>query len=201
MAFVIEETWLPATLTVPPMTDEQFAAFCAEHPDLFFEMTADGVLIVMPPNYTLTGIRNGEIFGQLRGWARIDGRGIATDPSTGFVLPSGARRSPDAAWILNQRIWQLAPEQMERFWHLCPDFVIELRSHTDRLPVLRAKMGEWISNGAQLGWLIDAERRVVEVFRLDREPEIIADADAIQGEGPVAGFTLELLPVWDPLGR
>ena len=201
MAFVIEETWLPATLTVPPMTDEQFAAFCAEHPDLFFEMTADGELIVMPPNYTLTGIRNGEIGRQLTNWARASSAGICSDASSGFVLPNGARRSPDAAWTAKARIRELAPEQMERFWHLCPDFVIELRSHTDRLPVLRAKMGEWISNGAQLGWLIDAERRVVEVFRLDREPEIIADADAIQGEGPVAGFTLELLPVWDPLGR
>ena len=84
---------------------------------------------------------------------------------------------------------------------MCPDFVIELRSHTDRLPVLLAKMGEWISNGAQRGWLIDAERRVVEVFRVDRKPEIISEAAALQGEGPVAGFTLELLPVWDPLGR
>lgn len=201
MAFVIEETWLPATLTVPPMTDEQFAKFCAEHPDLFFEMTDAGELIVMPPNYTLTGIRNGEIGRQLTNWARIEASGICSDASTGFVLPNDARRSPDAAWTAKARIRQLATEQMDRFWHLCPDFLIELQSHTDRLPVLRAKMREWISNGARLAWLIDAERRTVEVFRENREPDVIAGSTVIDGEGPVAGFTLDLLPVWDPLGR
>src|SRR6266404_2427185 len=107
MPFVIEEAWLPATLTMPPMTDEDFAEFCSGHPDLFFEMTAEGELIVMPPNYTLTGIRNGEICFQLTTWARRDRRGIASDPSGGFVLPNGARRSPDAAWTAKGRIGQL----------------------------------------------------------------------------------------------
>jgi Uma2 family endonuclease len=200
MPFVIEESWLPATLTVPPMTDEQFAEFCAEHPDLSFEMTAEGELIVMPPNYTATAARNGEIMAQLRNWARPDGRGICTDSSGGFVLPSGARRSPDAAWTQKSRIQQLAPAQHERFWHLCPDFVIELRSHWDRLPTLRAKMHEWIANGAQLAWLIDAERHAVEIFRPGSEPETLLEPSTVEGEGPVTGFTLDLPPVWDPLG-
>lgn len=201
MSFVIEDTWLPATLTVPPMTDEQFGAFCADHPDLFFEMTADGELIVMRPNYTLTGIRNGELGRQLTNWARTDARGICSDASTGFVLPNGARRSPDADWISKARIHQLAPEQMDRFWHLCPEFVIELRSQTDRLPVLRAKMREWLANGAELAWLIDPERRAVEVYRPHGEPETVVNAETVAGEGPVAGFNLDLIPVWDPLGR
>src|SRR5450432_1654744 len=100
MALVIDGAFLPATLTAPPMTDEEFAAFCAEHPDLFFEMTAEGDLVVMPPTRSLTGARNCQISGQLLIWALKDGRGIATDSSTGFVLANGARRSPDCAWTL-----------------------------------------------------------------------------------------------------
>jgi Uma2 family endonuclease len=201
MPFTIEEAFLPATLTSPPMTDEQFAEFCAGHPDYFIEMTAEGEIIVMPPNYTITGFRNQEIAMQLGIWARMDGRGKCSESSTGFVLPNGARRSPDAAWTAKSRIQAIDREDEDRYWHFCPDFVIELRSRTDRLKVLRAKMREWIRNGAQLGWLIDPSRRVVEVYRAGREPETFVDAQRIEGEGPVAGFVLELGPVWDPLGE
>jgi Uma2 family endonuclease len=201
MPFVIEETWLPATLTVGPMTDDAFAEFCSEHPDLFFEMTAEGELIVMPPNFTLTDTRNGKIYFQLEVWACRDGRGIVNGPSGGFVLPSGARRSPDAAWTARTRIGQLDPATLERFWHLCPDFVIELRSHIDRLPVLRAKMREWIDNGAQLAWLIDPERRAVEIYRPGADAEMRPEAQSVEGESGVAGFTLDLRPVWEPLSH
>jgi len=199
VALTIEESFLPAILTAPPMTDEEFAAYCSEHPELFFETTATGELIVMPPNYTLTGIRNGEILGQLRDWARHSGSGLVSDASTGFVLPNGARRSPDAAWTSRSRIGTLDPVQIERYWHLAPDFVIELRSHTDRLPVLRAKMREWIENGAALAWLIDPERHAVEIYRPTQEPELRGDACSVTGEGPIAGFTLDLQRVWEPL--
>ena len=182
------------------MTDEEFAEFCSEHPDLFFETTADGEMIVMPPNYSLTGMRNGVIFAELRAWAQLDGRGGVTEASTGFHLPSGARRSPDAAWTLKSRILALDPVTMERYWPLCPEFVIELRSHTDRLPVLRDKMREWLANGARLAWLIDPERRAVEIFRPGQEPETLIDAEQVAGEGPVAGFVLDLRAVWNPLG-
>ena len=94
MAMLLVDAFLPATLTVPPMTDEQFAEFCSEHPDLFFEMTAEGELIVMPPTFSLAGTQSGEVFAQLRNWARQDGRGVASDAATGFVLANGARRSP-----------------------------------------------------------------------------------------------------------
>lgn len=200
MAFVIEESWLPATLTVPPMNDDQFAEFCAEHPELFFEMTADGELIVMPPAFSLTGIRNGEIGRQLGNWSIEDGKGQFTDSSAGFVLPNGARRAPDAAWTAKDRLRQLVEsEQFEKFWHLAPDFVIELRSTTDRLPVLRAKMREWIDNGAQLAWLIDPERRAVEIFRPNQDPETLLDSESVSGEGALSGFTLKLARIWNPL--
>jgi Uma2 family endonuclease len=199
MALVIDESWLPATLTVPPMDDDQFAAFCAEHPDLFFEMTAEGELIVMPPSFTLTGMRNSEILAQLVDWARKNNEGLVTDSAAGFVLPNGARRSPDAAWTAKVKIRQLGKAELEGFWQLCPDFLIELRSTTDRLSVLRAKMHEWIENGAQLAWLVDPERRAVEIFRPNAEPETIDKAETVAGEGAVGGFTLNLAKVLDPL--
>ena len=201
MTFAIDDALLPAILTAHPMTDDEFAAFCAEHPDLFFEMTAEGEIIVMPPAYSLTGARNSRITGQLDAWANRDGRGIACDSSTGYVLPNGARRSPDAAWTLKTRVADLDPASRGKFWHLSPDFVIELRSSTDRSRVLRAKMNEWLANGAQLGWLIDPEQRSVTIYRPDGEVETRTDIDSIAGEGPVAGFVLNLSFVWNPLGE
>lgn len=201
MELVLKDAYLPATLTVPPMTDGEFAAFCAEHPDLFFEMTAEGDLVVMPPTRSLTGARNARISSRLDVWAEQDGRGIATDSSTGFVLPNGARRSPDSAWTLKTEIAKLTPESREGFWHLCPDFVIELRSQSDRLRTLRSKMEEYIGNGAKLGWLIDPATRTVEIYRPGREPERIESPESIQGDGPVEGFVLDLRSVWDPLVR
>ena len=199
MAFLIDEHYLPATLTVPPMSDQGFADFCAEHPDLFFEMTADGELLVMPPTFSFTGTQNNEILRQLSNWARQDGRGVASDSSTGFVLPKGARRSPDASWTLKSENAKLSPESRNGFWHLCPAFVIELRSKSDRMRTVREKMREYIANGAQLGWLIDPGTRTIEIYRPDRELEVLTGVETIAGEGPVEGFVLRLAPVWDPL--
>jgi Uma2 family endonuclease len=199
MPFTIDEAFLPATLTAPPMSDREFADFCAEHPDLFFETTSSGEIIVMPPTFSTTGARNLEIGIQLGIWARQDRSGIANDSSTGFLLPNGARRSPDASWTPKLEIAVLPPESRDGYWHLCPAFVIELRSQSDRLPVLRAKMHEYIANGARLGWLIDPDNRTVEVYRPDREPELLRNIDCVAGEGPVLGFELDLRTVWDPL--
>jgi Uma2 family endonuclease len=182
------------------MTDEAFAQFCAEHPDLNFEMTAQGELIVLPPPYSITGIRQGKIFAQLNAWAEADGHGIAGEATTSFVLPNGARRSPDASWTPKAEVRKLTPESREAFWHLCPAFVVELRSKTDRLNLVREKMREYITNGAQLGWLIDPETRTVEIYRPNRDPETLANPTSLTGEGLLQGFTLDLTQVWDPLG-
>jgi Uma2 family endonuclease len=182
------------------MSDTEFAALCDEHPDLFFEMSAEGELIVLPAVPSMMGARNSEIAGQLGMWARADRSGIATGSCAGFVLPNGARRSPNAAWTPKAAVRQLSVASREGFWHLCPAFVIELRSQTDRLPTLRKKMREYLSNGAELGWLIDPGARSVEVYRAGREPEVLTGVDEISGEGPVAGFRLDLRSVWDPLG-
>jgi Uma2 family endonuclease len=201
MALVIDDIFLPATLSAPPMTDDEFAAFCAEHPDLSFEMTAEGELLVMAPTCPMTGDRNSELDYQLRKWAKKDGRGRTYDSSSGFVLPNGARRSPDASWILKSRISQLTKAQREGAWHLCPDFVIELRSPSDRLGFLKKKMQEYLANGAQLGWLIDPLPHSVTVYRPNREPEIRSGIHSLAGEPPVDGFVLDLADVWNPLGE
>jgi Uma2 family endonuclease len=199
MPFVVDDAFLPATLTACPMTDEEFAAFCAEHPDLFFEMTAEGEIIVMPPTYTSTGARCSRIGARLAVWAEQDDRGVSCGSSAGYVLPNGARRSPDASWTLKSRVKQLDRRSQDGFWHLCPDFVIELQSATDRPRLLREKMEEYMTNGAQLGWLINPKKRSVAIYRPNRAVETIEGIDSVAGEGLVAGFVLDLRFIWNPL--
>jgi Uma2 family endonuclease len=199
MPVVIDEQYLPARLTAPPMTDAEFEAFCSEHPDVFIEVTAEGEILIMPPNYWRTGIQNAYIAKQLAIWADSNDTGKPIDSSGGFRLPNGARRSPDASWISRQRIAAVQSKGKGRSWGLCPEFVIELRSETDRLPVLRRKMREWVDNGALLAWLIDPERRTVEVYRPGRDAEILTGIESVSGTGPVDGFILDLKPVWEPL--
>ena len=198
MAIVIGEENLPATLTAPLMTDEEFIEFCSQYPDHFIETAADGEVVIMPPNFSFTGMRNTKLLTQLDAWAESDGRGEVVDSSGGFVLPNGARRAPDAAWVSEQKLAGLSQVQLDGFWHLCPEFIIELKSKSDRTRVLRAKMQEWIDNGAQLAWLIDPESKSVEVYRPSHEPVIVRDADSIEATDPVQGFVLDLTRVWNP---
>jgi Uma2 family endonuclease len=181
------------------MTDEEFSAFCAEHPDLNFEMTAEAELIIMPPTSLLSGASNSDVDVQLGTWARKDRRGVVCDSSTGFVLPNGARRSPDASWTLKSRVQELGDAAKKGFLHLCPNFVIEIKSDTDRLSKLQRKMREYIEQGAELGWLINPAKRTVEIYRPNGSVETLAEVKKIAGEGPVAGFVLNLKYVWDPL--
>jgi len=201
MEVLIDEKHLPAMLTTGPLTDEQYAELCAEHEDLRFEMTADGVLIVEPMPYNLTAKREQKLYVQLEAWTESDGRGYASGANEEFVLPSGARRRPDAAWTLKSRVDAISPEMREGFWHLCPDFVVEIKSTTDKLPVLRAKMVEWIENGARLAWLIDPDRRAVEIYRPAEQVSITISVVVVEGAEPVNGFVLDLHPIWDPLPR
>jgi Uma2 family endonuclease len=198
MPFVADDAFLPATLTACPMTDEEFAAFCAEHPDLFFEMSAEGEIIVMSPTYTSTGVRCSDMNRQLGDWAKRDGRGLACGSAAGFVLPNGARRSPDASWTLKSRVKALDRRRQDGFWHLCPDFVIELQSASDRPRLLKEKMEEYMANGAQLGWLINPKKHSVAIYRTDRPVETLEGIDSVEGEDPVAGFVLDLSFIWNP---
>lgn len=180
-----------------PMTDEEFVAFCEQYDDCSIECTAEGEIVIMPPTYSRTGERNSEIVFQLMMWAKKDGRGRANLPSAGFRLPNGARRSPDASWTRKDRIAGLPKEQRERFYRLCPDFVVELRSSTDRISRLKNKMEEYIANGAELGWLIDPKEQTVWIYRPGRAAEPVVNPERIAGEGPVEGFSLDLAEIWE----
>src|SRR5687768_4357939 len=137
------------------MTDDQLYELCQLNPELRIERTAQGELLIMPPTGGETSKRNLDLLVAVGTWAKDEGSGIAFDSSGGFILPNSALRSPDVAWIRRSRLETLTTEQKKKFIPLCPDFVIELRSPTDSLSALQAKMQEYLDNGAQLGWLID----------------------------------------------
>lgn len=182
------------------MTDEEFVEYCARFPDYSIEVSAEGDISVMSPGDFLTSARVGEIFLQLSLWSRANKRGWVTESSGGFVLLNGARRAPDVAWFPADRPGIPDRNRTPRFPHFAPDFVVELRSPGGRLTRARAKMREWTANGAKLAWLVDPERRAVEIYRPAMEPEILVEVEAVTGEGPVEGFVLDLRAVWDPAG-
>jgi Uma2 family endonuclease len=175
-----------------PLTDRLFLRLCTANPELRLERTAGGELIIMPPAGAGSGGRNLPLSGQLYNWVTASGLGKGFDSSAGFTLPNGAIRSPDASWIAEDRWDALTPDEQEGFAPLCPDFVVELRSKTDSLREVRAKMREYRSQGARLGWLIDPKRRVVEVYRPRRRVAILQAPATLSGEDVLPGFVLDL---------
>ena len=192
---------MPIVLKLSPaitMTKQQFALFCAINSDLRIERTAEGHIEVMPPAFSYTGAQNADITIDLGIWARQDGTGRYFGPTAGFTLPNRAVRAPDASWIANSRLESLPPDELTtEFAHICPDFVIELRSSSDRLSVIRAKMDEYIANGARLGWLIDPRNRQVHIYRPEAEPQILDAPESVSGDPELPGFVLNLKPIWD----
>ena len=177
-------------------TAEQFDRVCEANPDRSFELTAQGVLVVMPPVGVESGNYESELLGDLVIWNRRTKLGKTFSSSTVFTLPNGSKRSPDAAWVELSRWEAVSKEERKKFALLVPDFIIELRSETDRLPPLQAKMLEYRDNGVRLGWLINPREREVEIYRLDCDIEVIADPLTLSGEDVVPGFTLDLSPIW-----
>ena len=180
-----------------PMSDEDLIRFCAANDIARVEREVDGEILVMSPAGNRTGRRNAAIISALDTWAQKDGRGYVFDSSTGFTLPDGSMRSPDAAWIEASRWNALSRADQNRFSPICPDFLIELRSQSDDPAALEGKMERWIANGAKLAWLIDPEQGVVGIYRPDTATEILQRPHSIQGSGVVHGFTLDLRRVWD----
>ncbi|MGB3207057.1 MAG: Uma2 family endonuclease [Crinalium sp.] len=189
-------TSLTVSLNSLKLTNEQFFQLCQDNRDLRFERNANGDLIIMPPTGGETGNRNGRLTQQLYNWTDVDGTGIAFDSSTGFKLPNGADRSPDASWISLDRWNTLTPEQQSKFIPLCPDFVIELRSPSDNLKTIQEKMQEYLKNGIRLGWLIDRQLRRVEIYRQGQEVEILENPANLSGEDILPGFLLNLALIW-----
>ncbi|MBS1821891.1 MAG: Uma2 family endonuclease [Acidobacteria bacterium] len=179
------------------MTDEELMRFCAANDALRVERDANGEILVMTPAGSKTSKMNMRIGRFLDEWAEQDGRGVAFDSNGGFTLPDGSMRAADAAWVLAKRWESLTSEQQDGYAPLCPDFVIELRSPSDSLPELKAKMEHWIANGAQIGWLVDHEARSVWVYRPREQPEAHHEPSSVQGSGVVAGFELVMGRVWE----
>ena len=179
------------------LNNEQFYSLCRNNPDLKFELTAKGELIIMSPTGGETGKRNLEIATELAIWNRQTQLGVCFDSSTCFILPNGAKRSPDVAWIKKQRWDSLTLEQKETFPPIAPDFVLELMSPSDSLKNTQEKMLEYIENQVQLGWLINRKNQQVEIYRLGQAIEVLNSPSNLSGEEILPGFILDLNLVWN----
>ncbi|NJO28217.1 MAG: Uma2 family endonuclease [Richelia sp. SL_2_1] len=183
------------TLQIPPslkFTDEEFEQIVQFNQELRLELTAGGKLIIMSPTAGETGNRNFEIYIDLGIWNRKYKLGKAFDSSTGFKLPNGATRSPDASWITMERWEALTTEQRKKYLPLCPDFAVELVSESDDVEDTRKKMREYIENGLRLGWLINPKDKQVEIYRIGKEVEILDSPNSLSGEDVLVGFSLDL---------
>ena len=178
------------------LTDDQFYELCRKNSDVKFERNVKGELIIMSPTGGETGNRNSEINANFVIWNRQTKLGKVFDSSTGFKLPNGADRSPDVAWIKQERWDTLTPQQKEKFPPIAPDFVLELMSPSDTLQETQAKMQEYIDNQVKLGWLIDRKTRRVEIYRLGQEVEVLESPTELSGEDVLPGFVLNLQIVW-----
>lgn len=197
------EPYGPFVLKLAPaleLSDEQLLEICSLNDDIRIERNAQGELELMPPSSGASSNRNFGIITDLGSWVRADGTGVGFDSSGGFTLPNGAMRSPDAAWISKNRWEALSGAERRRFPPICPDFVIELRSESDRLSTAHAKMEEYIANGARLGWLIDPvdPRLRVYVYRPGIPVGILEGPDTVSGDPELPGFVLDLKPIWGP---
>jgi Uma2 family endonuclease len=178
------------------VSSAEFDRLCQINPDLRLELTKDGELIVMPPVGGESGDRELNFGSQLYVWNQLTRLGKAFSSSTIFILPNGSKKSPDTAWVELSRWEALTPEDRKKFPPLAPDFVIELRSETDRLPDLQAKMQEYCDNGVRLGWLINPQQQQVEIYRIGNEVVILNAPNTLSGEDVLPGFTLDLSAIF-----
>ena len=177
------------------MGRKQLERFCAQNSKLRIEQTAKGELIIMPPTFSDSGWQNAKLTTAFMNWAEEHG-GKVGDSNTGFTMPKGGMRAPDVSWLSQERYEQLPRRERKRFARICPDFVLELRSETDRLRTLHQKMAEYIDNGARLGWLIDPLEKQMFVYRPDAPVEHLLNPATLSGDPVLAGFTLDLARVW-----
>ncbi len=179
-----------------PMDDDEFFYFCQRHRDLRIEMDQFGEITIMPPTGSETGRINFVVIADFAIWARADGTGEGFDSSTGFILPNGAKRSPDLAWIKREKWLAIPVEKRKKFAPVCPDFVVEIRSESDPLTKLQVKMLEYIENGAQLGWLIDVNEKKVYVYRPNTPVQTLANPIEVSGEPLLKGFVLRMKAIF-----
>jgi Uma2 family endonuclease len=180
------------------MTQDQFFDFCQQNSEMRFERTAKGELIIMAPAGGESSAQNVSVASQLYFWSRNVGKGMATDSSGGCILPNGANRAPDAAWITPEQLATITPEQRKKFLPVCPYFLIEVKSPSDIFKKLQEKMDEYIANGCRLGWLIVPEKMQVHVYRPGQPTEVLDNPQTVSGDPELPGFVLDLEPVWRP---
>ena len=182
----------PLTLDGTGMTDEQFHVFCMDNPELRIERNVQGKIIIMPPTNSETGHYNSEINAELVFWNRKHKLGITFDSSTGFKLPNGADRSPDSAWIANERWNALPAGQKKRFASIAPDFVLELRSDDQSLTELREKMDEYMDCGCRLGWMVDPQNRRTYVYTANGDIQTVKFDEVLSGGDVMPGLEVYL---------
>jgi Uma2 family endonuclease len=178
------------------LTDDEYFDFCMANPDVRFERTADGEILIVPPAGMESEYQGAGLLTQLTLWADKANRGIVLGSSAEFMLPSGAAYSPYVAFLSNKKLHGLTYEQRTKVPPVAPDFIIEVMSPSDRLKSAQSKMKHWIENGVQLGWLIDGKRKIGWIYRPDQETEQLYELPKLRGEGPVKGFTADLKNVW-----
>ena len=200
-SLIEQEQLIVHTRPVIDMDEEQFFQFCQLNRDLQIERTAEGDMIIMAPEAGSSGLGNSKLTMTLGVWAERDGTGQVFGPSTGFTLPNGATRSPDVAWVRNDRLDALTEEEWQKFLPLCPDFVLELRSPSDSMGALQKKMEEYRENGAQFGWLLDPVSKRVHVYRPGAAVEVLDNPATVAGEPVLRGFVLDVLQIWAVMER
>ena len=178
------------------VTPNEFWEFCAKNRKLRAELTKDGDVIIMPPTGFESSEKNSEIVFELTAWAKKDGTGIVTESSGAYILPNGATRAPDAAWIKKERLEHFSAEERKKFLPIAPDFVIELRSASDSLTEQQAKMEEWIENGVRLAWLIDTKTKRVHIYRPNSNAEVMENPSKVSAEDILPGFELDITEIW-----
>lgn len=185
---------LPITLDLKTvnLTEEQFYQLCIKNPEIQAERTPEGDLILMSPVGGDRGNQEIELGTDLVIWNRKTKLGKVFSSSTIFRLPNGGDRSPDAAWVELSRWEALTPEQRRKFPPIAPDFVIELRSPTDSLKTLQAKMQEYLNSGVRLSWLLNSKDQQVEIYRLGKPEEIYSLPANLSGEDVLPDFTLSI---------
>jgi Uma2 family endonuclease len=189
---------LAISLRLPTkLTDEDIMDLSARNPGLQIEQAPSGELILTPPASPDTGRREVKLLSQLDRWATEQGQGIVFSPSSGFRLPDGSLRCPDASWVSRERWSALSPTQQKGFGPLCPDAVFEIRSYSDSASDLRQKMRTYLANGARLAVLIDPQSRSVEVYEAGGEPRVEKRAESISLGPVLPGFTLDLKPIFE----
>jgi len=174
------------------MNDDEFFRFCQDNPDLKFERRKNGDIVLMGLTGSKTSSENSELNADFVIWNRANRFGKVFDSSGGFTLPDSSIMSPDVAVVERNRWEALTTDQRKTFAPICPDFVLELRSQSDRLKDCFEKMDDWMANGCRLGWLIDLVSQTTYIYRPGQEREEVTGLGQLAGEDVLPGFTLDL---------